>query len=377
GGFLFARVPIESFFRDTFLFPGSIPDELVHYNRLKLGFYDPGRTIREMISAAALLVGCAGLVSLASIRFAGRSLKLRQDEKDRRRNLLLGLTISSWGLILVHFLFFGTHWNLNPFRALPILFLGTILYCAVSLYRRRGDPESNRVLLVVAVYALAILARVITRVPAGGGYGAGLLPVPLMLFIYMAGTDSFVFKVPSSVRQYRKRAVSVFLAIALAAVLGVFVFRYTNRTSYAVETPRGDFTVSTGVGSAVSRTLEYIARNSSPGEYILPLPEGSSLNFLAARPAPLRYEVMTPGFLDRPAETEAIRTLQNKNVRFIFLFNRPTSEFGAKIFGRDYCRTLMDWIESNYELDAVFGDGATPDTQIGDAAFFIKCYKKI
>ena len=73
GGYLLTRVPLESFFTDTFFFPGSIPDALVHYNKLKLGFYDPGRTIREMISAVAILAGFAGLFSLASIRLAGRA----------------------------------------------------------------------------------------------------------------------------------------------------------------------------------------------------------------------------------------------------------------------------------------------------------------
>ena len=67
---------------------------------------------------------------------------------------------------------------------------------------------------------------------------------------------------------------------------------------------------------------------------------------------------------------------EDKNVRFIFLFNRPTSEFGAKILGRDYYRTLMEWIETNYKMDAVFGDGVRSDAQIGDAAFFIKSYKR-
>jgi diphthamide synthase (EF-2-diphthine--ammonia ligase) len=36
----------------------------------------------------------------------------------------------------------------------------------------------------------------------------------------------------------------------------------------------------------------------------------------------------------------------------------------------------MQWIESNYEVDAVFGDGADAETQIGDAPFFIKCYRR-
>ncbi|MBN2243820.1 MAG: glycosyltransferase family 39 protein [Acidobacteria bacterium] len=376
GIFLFTRIPIEAFVRDTFLLPGSIPDALIRYNRLKLGFFEPGRTLRELISSAALLAGCAGLFSLAAGRRARRPSETGAGENGARPRALLCLTLACWAWIGAHFLFFGTRWDLNPFRALPLLLLGAVLYAAVRLVRRRGDPVSVRVLLVVSVYALAILARVVTRVPAGGGYGAALLPVPLVLFTWMALSDAFIFKVPSAARPARRRALRVFLSVALTAILVLFVSRYKDHKSYRVETPRGGFTASAGIGPAVSQTLEFIGRNSGAGEYILALPEGSSLNFLSGRPAPLRHEVMTPGFLDRRAELDAIRTLEEKNVRLVFLFNRPTSEFGAEKFGRDYCRTLWRWIESNYALDAVFGDGAAAETEIGDPAFFIKCFKK-
>jgi len=57
------------------------------------------------------------------------------------------------------------------------------------------------------------------------------------------------------------------------------------------------------------------------------------------------------------------------------LLNRPTSEFGPGAIGRDYCRTLMGWIEENYSPVAVFGEKVTPEIQIGDPSFFIKCYR--
>lgn len=378
GVLLFAKIPLESFFIDTYVFPGSMPDEVVSFYEKKLGFDNPGRTFREFINALAFLFGCAGLFSLVSLRLAGNSMETRSEESGNTRHLrrIRWVTGISWGLILIHLLAFGTHWDLNPFRALPVLLLGIICYRTVVLYRRQGDPVFNRILLVVAVYALMVLARIITRVPAGGGYGSGLLPVPLVLFFYMAVTDLSLFRVPSSVKKFRRYAVSIFLTIALSATMGIIAARYRGNPHYTVSTPRGDFSVLPAIGLPVDRTLEYIALHSNPGEYILALPEGSSLNFLADRPAPLRKEILTPGLLDRREELDAIRILLEKNVRFIFLFNRPTSEFDAKIFGRDYYRTLMEWIESNYEVDAVFGDGATAESQIGDAPFFIKCYKR-
>lgn len=104
----------------------------------------------------------------------------------------------------------------------------------------------------------------------------------------------------------------------------------------------------------MGQALDFISRHSAPGQYILGLPEGSSLNFLGRRPAPLRYEILTPGFLDPEGEWQAVRALQQKDVPLVFLFNRPTDEFGPRVFGRDYYRILMGWIEENYDLAAVF-----------------------
>ena len=105
------------------------------------------------------------------------------------------------------------------------------------------------------------------------------------------------------------------------------------------------------------------------------MPEGSSLNFLGDRPAPLRYEILAPGFLDAEGEQRAIAQLQARQAALVFLLNRPTTEFGCPVFGRDCYRDLMRWIDANYEVIAVFGDGASAASQIGDKRFFIKGYR--
>jgi hypothetical protein len=58
------------------------------------------------------------------------------------------------------------------------------------------------------------------------------------------------------------------------------------------------------------------------------------------------------------------------------LTNRATPEFGAKVFGQDYCRTLMGWIEQNFEECAILGPNHNPSQQIGDPTFFIRAYRK-
>jgi hypothetical protein len=373
-GWILARIPPDSLIRDTFLLPGNMPAELIYYNKLKLGLQHPGRTLREMISALALLCGAAAVISLAGIRIAGESIFTAAPSRHVRR--LLWLTGISLGLLLVHILVFGTHWDLNPFRALPILIAALIYSCI----KKRGgganetDP-SVRVLLLLSVYSLVVLGRVFIRIPGGGAYGAGLLPVPIVLLLYMAVTSFPILGVPAAAERYRHRSVCLLLAIALLGTASVLTYRYAQNSYTWIRTPRGNLGQPPPITLAMNQALEFLARNSKPGEYVLALPEGSSLNFLADRPAPLRYEILTPGFLSEEKQQAAIRALQEKNARFIFLFNRPTAEFGPAVLGRDYCRTLMTWIEKNYSPVAAFGENVSPEAQIGDPGFFIKCLK--
>jgi hypothetical protein len=243
--------------------------------------------------------------------------------------------------------------------------------------RSGGNTEvSNQALLLISIYSLVVLARVMIRIPGGGGYGAGLLPVPLMLFIYMATAEFAIFAMPFDAERHRRQAVRLLLSVGLLATMGVLTFRLGQNAYTWLRTPRGNLRQPPSITLAMSQTLEFLARNSHAGDYVLALPEGSSLNFLGDRPAPLRYEVITPGFLSEAEEQRAIRTLQEKHVRYVLLLNRPTSEFGPRAIGRDYYRILMGWIEKNYVPVAIFGEQAPPEIQVGDPGFFIKCYQR-
>jgi hypothetical protein len=371
-GSLFMRIPAGPLFKDTFLLPGSIPSEFLYYNGAKLGLQHPGRTLGEIISSLALLSFAAGALGLTGIRMAGESITSAPLGRGTRR--LWWITGASCLWLLVHAIFFGTRWDLNPFRSLPILSLAMIFYYFVRQDAIEKKLPSARTLLLVSVYSLTVLTRVLPRVPAGGAYGSGMIPVPLLLFIWIATTDLPFLS--ASAARCRRRAILASLFIALAAAMAVFAYRQVENPSAALRTARGELRIRDPYSVAMNQAVDYIARNSSPGEYLLALPEGSSLNFLSNRPVPVRYEIMTPGYLDSDGERATIRRIQEKKVRYIFLFNRQTSEFGLKAFGQDYCRTLMAWIESHYQLVTIFGERVSPDAEIGDSKFFIKCYRE-
>jgi hypothetical protein len=367
-GLVFSRIPADSILKDTYILPGYMPAELIHYNMLKLGLNHPGKTVREMINAAALLGGCFGVTLLAGVRMTGESIAYAAANPRLRR--IWQVTLLCWGLMLAHLLIFGTRWDLNPLRALPLLILGIVWFIIIKPDSFDGIKEPKRSLLVICAYGLAVLARIVFRIPANGA----LLPVPLLLLIFVIVALFPAFSISTTAARHTRRIVSSFLTISLFAFLGIISYRHHVRFDYWLHTPRGDMRLRHPLGVAMRQTLDFISRNSKPGEYIIGLPEGGSLNFLSDRPVPLRYEILTPGFLTKAAEEEAIRQIKEKNVKLIFMFNRTTAEFGAEVFGRDYYQTLMGYINSHYTLAAVFGPDASPETQLGDAAFFIKCY---
>jgi hypothetical protein len=372
---IFSAMPAASILRDTYILPGSLPPALIYYNKFKiLGWSDPFRTLRELLSALALLLGLAGLSMLAGLSLARRSGEIIRDRMLSRRLWLL--TGTGFGILLVHVLVFGTRWDLNPFRALPVFFIAMLWYCLKKKGGLRGSEKSTRLLLLFLIYGLVVLLRVIIRVPAGGAYGSVLIPVPFVLFLYMTTVDSPIFALPAEAGRVRLRTVRIMLAIGLLAAACVVAFRYAHNSYDWLRTPRGSLRQSPPITRAMSQAISFLGKNTRPGDYVLALPEGSSLNFLADRPIPLRYDILTPGFLSEQQERISICALQDRNVDVILLLNRPTPEFGAKIIGRDYYRILMGWIEENYSLKSVFGRNTALGIQIGDPDFFIKCYRR-
>jgi hypothetical protein len=377
-GMLLSRMSWDTLVKDTFLWPTYIPSELVYFNRAKLGLNDPAKTLRELLSALSMLGIAATVIMAASATGPGRSMRamLRALPWRMSRRLLL-VAGASVGVLLVNAAIFKTRWDVSPFRGLPVLCLGAI-YC----YARRHEGERDwdiqrRSLFVLSVYSLTVIARVILRVPSGGAYGSYLLPVPLLLFTHLATTFYRPVFAEFPIHAVRaKRTVLALFITGLTATTVVIAYRYSRNDYVPLDTARGTAKLARPEKSAFEDALEFVARTTQPREYVSAVPEGSSLNFLGDRPAPLRYEILTPGFLDADGERRAIEQLIAKDVKLVFLLNRPTREFGCPVFGRDCYRDLMRWIETNYEVTAVFGEGANAASQIGDKPFFIKGYRQ-
>lgn len=389
-GYVGSQVGWHTLAEDSLLSLRHLPPELVYFNKRVSGFDQPLQSVTQMLGAGVRIASLAAVIATVSLLLTRRKgsvvparvslADLSVSDAGRASYGQIWLLLGASVLIFVLVPFAGAlNWDKGPYLAMPLLLVGLMV---LEFVRYRRQPSKSRlsnqkiVVLVVAVYALASLARVILRVRSGGAYSSYLLPASVILFTYAwACPFAEMFREPKAGRLARNIAVGLILAdVVLTA--GLLSYRYRDKNTYALKTGRGTMLAVPDLGEAMNEAISFIKRETAEGEPVAVMPEGTSLNFFTDRPNPLREEITTPGYLDREGEERAIKQLVQSNTRLVLVTNRATSEFGPRVFGRDYCQTLMQWIEQNFEVCAILGPDHNPNQEIGDKTFFIRAYRK-
>jgi 4-amino-4-deoxy-L-arabinose transferase-like glycosyltransferase len=385
-----ARVGWHTLSADSFLFFRNLSPELVYFNKRVSGFDQPLQAVGLMLGATVKIASLAIIIATISLLITRRKKQMSAGEvklADLRADAGRVSYLQLWLLLALSTLLFvaiplvgALQWDKGPYLAMPLLlaaFLVVAGYRFFKQFSKSGDANRRTLaLIVVAVYALASLTRVILRVRSGGAYSSYLLPASVIMFTYgWARPFADLFRDGRARRVARSLAIGLIIVDAIATS-GLLAYRYRTRNTHSVVTARGTMIAVPDVGESVDQAIAFINREIPEGDPLAVMPEGTSLNFFTGRPNPLREEITTPGFLDAQGEERAIRQLIDSNTRVVMVTNRPTPEFGASIFGRDYCRRLMQWVEENFEQVAIFGPDHDPNLQIGDKTFFIRAYKR-
>jgi hypothetical protein len=358
-GAIAAQVGWRTLAVDSWLLPFHLPAPLAYFNASISGFDHPLASLARMLSGAMKLVIFALLVAAIAGIAAGGA-----EERRRAWRRLAGAAVAGAVLSLT----VGLDWGSGPFLAMPLVLVALLLWLA-----RRPLQARDREVVLYALFALVQLARVLLHVRSGGAYGSFLVPMSVVVFVYL-WVDVFARALPDpAVRRAASALVLALLMIAAAATAVVLGYRYRRSDAVRISTARGTLYAPPETATAWNEALAFIDARTHPGDAIAVLPEGTSLTFLSGRRNPLREEIVTPGFLDTAGEARAIRALDQSDTRLILIVNRATREFGAEAFGRDYCRTLMQWIEAHYAPCATFG-AQDPRLRIGDAPFFVRAY---
>ena len=354
---------------DSWLLAYNVPPELRHYNAWISGLDDPLRSLRRVITAALKLGILAALIAAVS------NIRVRRTDPASHPGWpparVLGIAAGAAILLSITV---GLDWDKGPYLAMPLL-LGGLIVLLIREHRKASPADARpAILLTCSVFALVSLARMILHVRSGGAHASFLLPVSVVLFTYL-------WVGPFAARFANARAGRLAAAIALslitfdaAATALIQAYKYRTRQTVPIQSARGTLVAAPDLGLAWNEALAFIRQRTRPGETVAVMPEGTSLTFLSGRRHPLREEITTPGFLDADGEARAIRRLAESATPLILVTNRPTAEFGARVFGRDYNVRLMRWIEARYATCAVLGPAGETDPEVGDEVFFIRAY---
>lgn len=222
-------------------------------------------------------------------------------------------------------------------------------------------------------------AAVSARVLLGLRYGAISTPYSILVFPGLAATaavltlDLLAEKLPT------RRMTRRFLAAVFVALSAVALARWQRYHVYGRErlvTSAGALRLRSDKAAAVAETLRFLASHARPGDTLSGFPEtGGFFNFVTELRNPLREEQVLPGHLDAAGEERLIGHIEKDGPRFILIANRPTPEFGAPGFGRDYAVGVWNEIRRHYRLSASFGP-APLEAAVGSPAFFIRVYER-
>lgn len=145
------------------------------------------------------------------------------------------------------------------------------------------------------------------------------------------------------------------LALGVVA-LSLAVYARIVLQSYPVRTEWGTIYTLPSTGEAYARILTRIAQANARSERWVTWPEDVSLYYLSDSLAPSRWYLLLPGVLPSGDLTrDYIADLDRVGVKYVFLSNRATPEYGAPLFGADYNRELYEWLTHNFHVVETIG----------------------
>lgn len=375
-GFVLINVPLSVLLNDNHVLFTNMPPQLVYFNRhisglaklpTSLWFTLTGIAVFGIWAGACAVVGAA-----ISIRRQGWFQALRLSGLV----LLIGVI---WREAAIKFL--GIPDDVTPFAsaiiALPIV-IGAITWHMWKT-RRTEKPISaeQKVLLVLAVFSLFSVLRALLNVTTTGPYTPFFIPTLIIVYLYLLFRAAPKFLAPSPELQLKARQVAVCLIALLAVGLAInSARRFRTINTFEVKSARGSFLTLPEIGEPLQAAINFAEERSKPGEYVLSLPIATTINFMAARPYPLREEIVHPGFLSDEKEFDAIERIKSRQVPLVLVANLITSEFRDRVFGADYNKELMRWITERYHLVARFESKHRQGANFGNEPFFILAYER-
>jgi hypothetical protein len=211
--------------------------------------------------------------------------------------------------------------------------------------RKSAEPQDPIIPLILTFSVLQAFRIMFRMMPAEYPiYYNG--PVVLCFLLLVLALIRQNFRAPALIWKIE----SVFcLACLASAVLYTHQIRPMTKSFVPLTTDRGTILVSPQMKESYLRAISFMKEKSALGEYVLSVPEDTSLYFLSDTYCPTRVFMFLPGIM-APGKMTAklIQEIESKDVRYLLWSNRLFWEYGVPIFGRDFDQQIGDYFRSHY-----------------------------
>lgn len=256
----------------------------------------------------------------------------------------------------------------------------TAVAAAWRLWRRHGRsehfPHRDQIVLLMAIFSLIAIGRVLLNVSLWSPYTSFTAPTVLVLYCYLFFRAAPAAMLSSVRAREYARAVAMALMAIWVTSLGIEHADMARLNRFEINAPRGRFLTDGIAGPPLADALRFTGARTQPGDYVLNLPQGSIVNFLADRPTPIREEIIVGGFLTPDRERDAIQRVEARRVKLILVSNHLTPEYRDPAFGVDYNQAFMRWIEAHYHPVATFSAFKGRPLRFGGPEYFIRAYER-
>jgi hypothetical protein len=296
-----------------------------------------GRGVGGFIAGGALLAGWALLLTGLVAR--------------RTRRSVVGGTFLAAGL-LANSVVLREPIVTTGVRGLPLLLAAAGFVAVAEL--RRGDA-SARLPLAAALVGLAFAWR------------TAFWTVPVFPYAPLAAVSSLpavtwllgirIPRVVDSIRRTRAALLAI-VPLLLAPVLflpRLVLFYRTPRTE--VSGPAGRWFPPGDEGELFSKLVAHLARAGVKDRDLAILPEAGAIGFLLGVRSPLRFEQVLPGHVDARVDHDLAGGLDETRPTRVVLVSRPTPEYGAVAFGREYSVEIAARLARDYTVEERFRVG--------------------
>jgi hypothetical protein len=227
-----------------------------------------------------------------------------------------------------------------------VLYIAAAAVVAVWYFWRNQAPDGSLGMALLLIFSSLLAFRILLRSTVEG-YAIYYDGPAVLAFLLLA-----CLSMPRSGRSRRIASVGtavVCLGCLTTVILGSPHVNVQASDYVPLVTDRGTILVHKRVAQNYEAAIPFMKEKASHGEYVLSVPEDTSLYFLSGVDCPTRVFAFTPGIMAPGKMTDDfIQEVEHKPIRYLIWSNRTFPEYGVAGFGVDFDQRLGDYFRTHY-----------------------------